>query len=150
MFRWDMLSHPRSLKHPGCGSGLQCTHLRNRRHQATSPPLSYVRILSPDFPWTIDVGPRDPVVGVTCWDILKKIYYSMQEPIPGNYEGGGVYSALNHAAHGMRKIDWLAGCTMFGGLYADVDFRWALERLGTGAANVLVLRCVRKRHGRHH
>ncbi|PPQ75206.1 hypothetical protein CVT26_008342 [Gymnopilus dilepis] len=97
----------------------------------------FIRLLSKDFPWQIDIRPMDGLP-VTCLDVWRGLYESLHQPIVDSEWGfilnqNGVYDKVE-AARKKRlemdknslqcplRIDYLGEMTQFRGLEKDDDY----------------------------
>jgi hypothetical protein len=127
MLRYDVRSLPKdaivsSMYLPTCYTPCLETH------------TSHIRLISKAFPWTIDV--KSPQGTVTCELIWDAIYHGLQEPLADSEWGAAVVDKerreiILKAAKAreakdkdkrLKRIDWLGGTTVFGGLERDGDF----------------------------
>ncbi|KAG2101318.1 uncharacterized protein F5147DRAFT_839008 [Suillus discolor] len=70
------LTFPLSSLYAGCGYELLFVPLTPERPRQ-------IRLISPDFPWTFDIGP-DPSAGeegLTCLDVLATLHAALQRPL---------------------------------------------------------------------
>ncbi|KAF8513110.1 hypothetical protein BU17DRAFT_53415, partial [Hysterangium stoloniferum] len=96
---------------------------------ATASGARYLRIVSREFPWTLEVSNRDQSI-VTCADVFNVIYAALSVPLTDsewtladdvkkdsmmranrNRRGGSVRR--------LRRIDWLGSRVYFKGLFKD-------------------------------
>jgi len=124
-----------------------------RQDPATFPRLSQVRIISPNFPWMIDV--RNPN-GVTCEDICEKLYHFFHQKVDKSEwdnvddESRKAITASykwNRSTHpaapggslpeALTRGDFLGRATRFDGLVVDNPF--VKDRLNAVSGAVLVL-----------
>ncbi|KAI6043405.1 hypothetical protein EDC04DRAFT_2562853 [Pisolithus marmoratus] len=89
-----------------------------------------IRIISPSFPWSVDIPRR-----VSCAAVFEELYNMLQKPITdsewGSICGGSRYRSIMQAAKArtrrdrvvkVRRIDWLGDKTTFKGLKKDSEF----------------------------
>ncbi|KII89369.1 hypothetical protein PLICRDRAFT_53807 [Plicaturopsis crispa FD-325 SS-3] len=131
------------------------------RAPATSPRLRKIFVISKSFPWFINVSPGNVDIGVTCGDVLDAIYtylyLSVREKdirdLPSTdleaFHAAYVRNRSRKDAHGepaasllhrsatMRRVDWLARKTFFGGLSRDNAY--VAHRFGTDLPATFIL-----------
>ena len=111
------------------------THYAYRHAHATVTQASHVRLISKDFPWSIDI--KTGGHPVTCDDVWNALHTALQQPLADSEWG-----ALSHDASrakkvqkaakqrqsegdkdkGLKRVDWLADSFTFRGLERDDDF----------------------------
>lgn len=139
MLRVDLRHKPRS-------EVLAATYYTNPRAPAMSSHQSALRLVSHDFPWTIDIVMQMPVTCEAVWDALhsalqepiadsewgfmvsdKKVRKKVQDAAKKRVDGGDKDKAL-------RRIDFLGDAVFFKGLGKDDEF--AKMRLFPGTKDV--------------
>ncbi|KAL5523645.1 hypothetical protein ACEPAG_7818 [Sanghuangporus baumii] len=123
----------------------------------TSRRLEHVRIVSPDFPWVIDIKLDEALQGeqrgITCNDVWNQIHTELKEPIHDTdwaYLSDmavreptarrrheylvGLARQRNSIGDSMPllRLDWLMRKTVFAGLDKDEGHRLAAQRLLPG------------------
>ncbi|EIN07959.1 hypothetical protein PUNSTDRAFT_121126 [Punctularia strigosozonata HHB-11173 SS5] len=128
-----------------------------RDEPATFPRVTHLRIISPSFPWTVDVRAEDRGIGVTCGDVIQQLDKFLHELVrKEEYAHAGKQRSkmMNEAYHfnrstahgvpggrlgaGMRRLDWLCRETMWGGL--EENDRYVREH-AAGLSCTFVLTC---------
>ncbi|KAJ7221604.1 hypothetical protein GGX14DRAFT_430412 [Mycena pura] len=131
--KWNMLFQSNQ-----CQRSDDPVHLswsKGRNQPATFPRVTFLRLVSEAFPWTISVTARNRDVGVTCGDVIDTISRTMyQLTSQSEYEAlasarrravGEAYRHNRSRAHGvpggslnpgMLRLDWLVHDTRFGGV----------------------------------
>ncbi|OCB89350.1 hypothetical protein A7U60_g3440 [Sanghuangporus baumii] len=119
--------------------------------------LEHVRIVSPDFPWVIDIKLDEALQGeqrgITCNDVWSQIHTELKEPIHDTdwaYLSDmaareatarrrhehlvGLARQRNSTGDSMPllRLDWLMRRTMFAGLERDEGYSMAAQRLLPG------------------
>jgi hypothetical protein len=131
--------------------------MAGRDEPATFPRVTTLRIVSPTFPWTIEIHAEDLSVGVTCGDVIQQVDKFLHELVrKEEYAHAGKQRSkqMNEAYHfnrstahgvpggrlgaGMRRLDWLCRETMFGGL--EENERYVREH-AAGLPCTFVLTC---------
>ncbi|SRR5258707_767478 len=127
--------------------------MSGRSDPATFPRLSHVRLISPHFPWMIDVKNN---AGVTCGDvaqrissfILQRVDKSEWDPLSqeDKAEIGNSYNWNRSTARGapggaylpkgLTRVDFLGKRTRFAGIVRDD--RFVKDRLGTLTGSTFV------------
>ncbi|KAL5507369.1 hypothetical protein ACEPAH_6825 [Sanghuangporus vaninii] len=123
----------------------------------TNRRLEHVRIVSPDFPWVIDIKLDEALQGeqwgITCNDVWSQIHTELKEPIHDTdwaYLSDmaareptarrrhehlvGLARQRNSTSDSMPllRLDWLMRKTVFAGLEKDEGYRLAAQRLLPG------------------
>ncbi len=117
---------------------------------ATNEPTESVRLISEEFPWTIDISVRSGHGGgaVTCGDVWRGIHYALQEPLTQSEwailmsnkdSSAGWNERFRNVVQGMRgrepriprRVDWLGRNTVFWGLAQNGEFALKMLRPGT-------------------
>lgn len=122
-----------------------------RSSPATSPRVSQLRIISPHFPWLLEIEASRPAHGVTCLDVLEGIHEQLQHLVTRHHvaalsgaKGDAHRRKLYEVYHynrstardapggslgeGVRRADWLLNNVMFDGLVNDQ--KYVQEKLG--------------------
>lgn len=134
--------------------------MKGRTDPATFPRLTHIRLISPHFPWTIEVeSPESQGSGVTCGEVASIIFEFFQRlidkaewgmiPLDKQREVTVAYRRNRSTEKGMpggdmpeamARVDILGNKTIFGGLVRDDDYvRQRLGSLCGGATFVLLL-----------
>jgi len=127
--------------------------MNGRSDPATFPRLSHISLISPHFPWIIEVRNDQ---GVTCGDVAQKLFNFMQaridksewEPLPEEDRLAiGASYKWNRSTEpgapggmmqpGLSRVDFLGKRTMFDGMVRDDKF--VRERLSTSTGAVFVV-----------
>lgn len=141
--------------------------MTGRDSGATFPRLSSLRLISRKFPWFIDVKASNPGTGVTCGDVIdtlseffhaytKQADYDSRTRIEQNTVRESYWHNRSsrdddvpggRLGKGMRRMDFLAMDTMWGGI--EVNERYVKERLALhgnkrDASCIFVLKCERR------
>ncbi|KII89382.1 hypothetical protein PLICRDRAFT_698433 [Plicaturopsis crispa FD-325 SS-3] len=128
---------------------------------ATFPRLRKMFLTSKSFPWTIHVNAEDTKAGVTCGDVLDEIFSYLYDAVldeelaelsPSEVdtfkaayrtnrsqrdEHGEPASTLLEYSDEMRRVDWFARNTIFGGL--EPDDAYVKERFDSAMPATFVL-----------
>lgn len=111
------------------------TRYAYRHAHATVTQASHVRLISKDFPWSVDIKTNGHPV--TCDDVWNALHTALQQPLADSEWG-----ALSHDAtrakrvqkaakqrqsevdkdKALKRVDWLADNFVFRGLEKDDDF----------------------------
>lgn len=148
----------------------QCRKSTDERHvswhsgrdePATFPRVTFLRIVSPLFPWTFGIRAKNPKVGVTCGDVVDALAENFMllssaedfAVLPGRRQNH-IAEAYRHnrstafgvpggmLGEGMRRFDFLCKDTMYGGIVEDEAL---LRRLcGDVIPCTFVLNCLRR------
>ncbi|KAJ7778760.1 hypothetical protein DFH07DRAFT_1056151 [Mycena maculata] len=131
--KWNMLFPSNQ-----CQRSDDAPHLswsKGRQEPATFPRVTYLRLVSETFPWTINISARNRDIGVTCGELIDYLSRDMYQLTgQSEYEAlssarkrvvGEAYRHNRSRAHGvpggqlnpgMLRLDWLGQDTMFGGV----------------------------------
>ena len=111
------------------------TYYAYRHAHATLTQASHVRLISKDFPWSIDI--KTGGHPVTCEDVWNALHTALQQPLADSEWGALSYDAskakkVQKAAKqrqsegdkdkGLKRVDWLTDNYIFRGLERDEDF----------------------------
>lgn len=111
---------------------------------ATSRNVRHMRLISKDFPWTIDIIPRRISDVITCGDVWKALHAGLQEKLKDsdwgylNIQAEGHMTNRKAVVDAMEqrggenpiRIDWLGDRNIFKGL--EKDDGYARRRLLPG------------------
>ncbi len=123
-----------------------------RYEPASSPRMTTFNVVSPSFPWMLDLRSGNLDVGVTIGDILMELFTYLHvglgpmelEGVSEGYEGlmrtanqtrKGLLSS--HERFGFQLIDWMLGNTHFSAL--GYDKHYLTERSLSVSPDMLVL-----------
>lgn len=132
-----------------------------RSAPATWPRVTSLRLMSRSIPWPIEVPASDPLLGVTCGDVIEAVHAYMngrvsqrQFDLAPESQKRILSEAFYHnrsTAHGvpggrlpqtLLRFDWLGQDTMFGGIVANEGF---VKELCRGALPcIFELKCLRR------
>ncbi|KAG6375888.1 hypothetical protein JVT61DRAFT_2755 [Boletus reticuloceps] len=133
--QWDMYFHPdrTNLSFPQSQSWEEAWNT-----PATHPRLTYIRIISRTFPWTIQANAKILGLGITCGEVLDAIstcmYEDMTDEEYGNIPGARIQQIRERHRFNqtvdvdapwprpgqcLKRMDWLAFSSKFGGLFAN-------------------------------
>ncbi|KAF9793122.1 hypothetical protein BJ322DRAFT_100679 [Thelephora terrestris] len=107
-----------------------------RHIHATADQASHVRLISKDFPWSIDI--KTPGRPVTCDDVWNALYTALQQPLADSEWGVLSHdsskakkvqkaakqrqSEIDKDKGGPKRVDWVADSHIFRGLEEDDEF----------------------------
>ena len=111
------------------------TYYAYRHAHATATQSPHVRLISKDFPWSIDIKTKGHPV--TCDDVWNALHTALQQPLADSEWG-----ALSHdpsrakkvqkaakqrqseidKGKGLKRVDWVADSFIFRGLEKDDEF----------------------------
>lgn len=112
-------------------------YLANAHTPATRNPTAHMRLISPQFPWSIDIQPHAPVTVGMVWDAIHAVF---QDDIRDSEWGLVVVhdrklraaiekaakkrtdSGDKNASKRVRRIDWLGEQVCLKGLEYDESF----------------------------
>lgn len=121
---------------PSSEAGIpNATYYAYRHAHATLTQASFIRLISKDFPWSIDV--KTGGHPVTCNDVWNALHAALQQPLADSEWG-----ALSHDASrakkvqkaakqrqseidkdkGLKRVDWVTDYFIFHGLEKDDEF----------------------------
>ncbi|KAJ7042047.1 hypothetical protein C8F04DRAFT_946570 [Mycena alexandri] len=131
--KWNMLFPSNQ-----CQRSDEAVHMswsNGRQEPATFPRVTYLRLVSETFPWSIDIIARNRDIGVTCGELVDYLSRDMYrltsqaqyEDLPNARKRivGQAYRHNRSRANGvpggqlnpgMLRLDWLGQDTMFGGV----------------------------------
>ena len=108
----------------------------------TSSGSGHIRIISKDFPWSLEIGPKPRAL--TASEVLHHLYDLLQKPFDDSVWGAvddGKRDVIEQAwkrreddENKMKNVDWLGKRYMFKGIYRDEKF--AAKRLTPGGTIV--------------
>ena len=157
---WDVRKPPKELSVARSASRVYGPH--SLSFPLTSTASGHVVLLSKDFPWTIEIGPKNRAI--TAQDVLYAIYDKLQEDLddvawtfanretqkdinrawkrrletcsvtPGSSISDATSKEDKDKEDKPKNVDWLLKRFMFKGLYRDD--RFAKKRLPPGSAFV--------------
>ena len=111
------------------------TYIAYRHAHASATQASHVRLISKDFPWSIDIKTNSQPV--TCDDVWNALHVALQQPLADSEWGiisydpsraRKVQKAIKQRQSeidkdkGLKRVDWLADSFIFRGLEKDDDF----------------------------
>jgi len=113
------------------------TYYAYRHAHATVTQASHVRLISKDFPWSIDIKTNGHPV--TCDDVWNALHAALQQPLADSEWGTLSHdpskakkvqkaakqrqSEIDLKEHkGLKRVDWVADSFIFRGLEKDDDF----------------------------
>ncbi|KAK0505311.1 hypothetical protein EDD18DRAFT_1128696 [Armillaria luteobubalina] len=124
------------LRKKAQSSILTNAYYANAQVPATIAPVMVMRLVSQDFPWTIDIKSTLPITVETIWDALhaamqedimdsewgvivldKKLRATVEKAAKKRIEAGGPATSKK-----MKRIDWLGENTCLKGLDRDEAF----------------------------
>lgn len=122
--------------HPSTEAAIQnATYYAYRHAHATATQASHLRLISKDFPWSVDI--KTAGHPVTCDDVWNALYAALQQPLADS-EWGALAHDLSRAKKvqkaarqrqsegdkdkGLKRVDWVADNFIFRGLERDDDF----------------------------
>ncbi|KAG2142348.1 hypothetical protein DEU56DRAFT_733794, partial [Suillus clintonianus] len=93
----------------------------------------HIRLISPEFPWTFNIGPSAKEEGVTCFDVLAALHVALQCPLTDTEWGTAsddkraTRTSLAPGANVpqeplLLRVDWLGSRVAFLGLVKDDAF----------------------------
>ncbi|KJA21117.1 hypothetical protein HYPSUDRAFT_141300 [Hypholoma sublateritium FD-334 SS-4] len=154
--KWDMLFETSTAVRSDEPPTLSWSNGRNQ--PATFPRLTSLRIISTMTPWMIVVKAKDLDRGVTCGEVIQAIWSDMSRLSTkqdfeclsprDKAELGNAYKRNRSAnpgvpggslGQGMRRLDFLRSCSMFGGIEANPNV--VKRTCGAELPCVFVLRC---------
>lgn len=137
---WDVRIAPKALSISRLMSHTYGPHALS--FPLTSSGAAHVRIVSEDFPWTIQIGPKSRAITVS--DALLAIYDLLQKDLDEAVwalSDEETRASINRArrrrsetAEKCKNVDWLGRRYMFKGFYRDRNF--SVRRLQPGAMDV--------------
>ena len=122
--------------HPSTEAAIpNATYYAYRHAHALATQASHIRLISKDFPWSVDI--KTTGHPVTCDDVWNALYAALQQPLADSEWG-----ALSHDPSNARKVqkaakqrqsevdkdknlkrvDWVTDSFIFRGLEKDDDF----------------------------
>jgi len=123
-------------KPPSTESSLQSsTYYAYRHAYATANYATHVRLISRDFPWSVDIKTQYGTP-VTCEDIWNAVYSALQQPLADS-EWGMIVGDKDRArkieraakkrqeidkGKKLKRLDWLGDAYLFRGLEKDDEF----------------------------
>lgn len=134
---WDVRTKPKELRVIGSAS-------HDISPNVLSFPLlanasDHIRIISPDFPWTIEIGPK--YQGITSSEVLHALYDLLSSDLEDSTwtlaserKRASIVRAWKRRSDPgprIRKVDWLGTHYMFKGLYRDAAFKQRDQRPDT-------------------
>ncbi|KII89333.1 hypothetical protein PLICRDRAFT_109835 [Plicaturopsis crispa FD-325 SS-3] len=157
---WNML-YPHSYARPSLPLSTE-SWSDLLREPATFPRLSNMHIISPAFPWTIDIRAETQDVALTCHDVIEQLHkflykfitdfdmdtappkhrHAMWESFDASRtppDGLPGRLLINKVFNGLRRVEWLCGTTVFLGL--DSNNTYIRQRLNTVLPGTFVLSC---------
>jgi hypothetical protein len=111
------------------------TYYAYRHAHATATQASHVRLISKDFPWSIDI--KTSGHPVTCDDVWSALHAALQQPLADSEWGTLSHDPskakkVQRAAKqrqseidkdkGLKRVDWVADSFIFRGFEKDDDF----------------------------
>ncbi|KAK0495030.1 hypothetical protein EDD18DRAFT_1173645 [Armillaria luteobubalina] len=131
---WNMISHPSTAKR--VGDGFEQPFEAFRYEPASFPRLTILNVISPSFPWIINLRSGDLNVGVTVGDVLLGIFFYLQvalksvelDRICPQYRASIMETSIarkqliSEESFGLQLIDWMLGKTQFLGLERDTTY----------------------------
>ncbi|KAK0241117.1 hypothetical protein EDD85DRAFT_389875 [Armillaria nabsnona] len=149
---WNMICHPSTAKL--LRDGVEEPFDSFRYEPASSPRLTTLNVISPSFPWIIDLRPRDSNVGVTIGDVLSELFFYLQvalKPVEldrtsPEYRASIVETSVARKelvpeeSFGLQLIDWTLGKTQF--LRLERDDKYMTERLMPTSPDLYVVRTM--------
>ncbi|KAK0195987.1 hypothetical protein F5146DRAFT_1133426 [Armillaria mellea] len=147
---WNMISHPSTAKR--VRDGVEEPFDSFRYEPASSPRLTTLNVISPSFPWIIDLRPRDSNVGVTVGDVLSELFFYLQVALRSveldrtspEYRASIVETSVARKelvpeeSFGLQLIDWTLGKTQF--LRLEWDEKYMTERHMPASPDLYVVR----------
>ncbi|KAK0459279.1 uncharacterized protein EV420DRAFT_313166 [Desarmillaria tabescens] len=131
---WNMMFHPSTAKR--VRDGVEEPFESFRYEPASSPRMSIFNVISPSFPWILDLRSKDPNVGVTVGDVLSELFLYFQvglnsvelDRVSSQYRAliveanGARRGSVSEENFGLQLLDWLLGSTQFMGLLRDAKY----------------------------
>ncbi|KAK0226519.1 hypothetical protein IW262DRAFT_1480592 [Armillaria fumosa] len=131
---WNMISHPSTAKR--VRDGFEQPFDAFRYEPASFPRLTILNVISPSFPWIINLRSGDSNVGVTVGDVLLGIFFYLQvalksvelDRISPQYRASITETSIarkqliQEESFGLQLIDWMLGRTQFSGLERDTTY----------------------------
>lgn len=112
------------------------TYYAYRHAHATVTQASHVRLISKDFPWSIDI--KTPGHPVTCDDVWGALHAALQQPLADSEWGALSHdpskarkvqksakqrqTEIDKEKKGLKRVDWVADSYIFRGLEKDDEF----------------------------
>ncbi|KAK0212297.1 hypothetical protein DFS33DRAFT_1280551 [Desarmillaria ectypa] len=147
---WNMIFHPSTAIR--VRAGVEEPFDSFRYEPASCPRMTIFNVVSPSFPWMLDLRSENLDVGVTIGDILMELFTYLHVGL-GPMELGGVSEAYeglmrvanhtrkgllsSHERFGFQLIDWMLGNTHFSAL--SYDKHYLIKRSLPVAPDMLVL-----------
>ncbi|KII94274.1 hypothetical protein PLICRDRAFT_27158 [Plicaturopsis crispa FD-325 SS-3] len=160
--KWNLL-YPDSYARPS--NSLSPKAWADRLNEpATFPRLSNIHVISPCFPWMIEIRSDAQDVALTCHDVIEQLHRFLYQflsntdmdtalpthqdamwesfdasrnppdELPGRLLIGPIFNGLRH-------VEWLCGTTEFLGL--DANSEYIRERVGVVIPGMFVLSCAK-------
>lgn len=112
------------------------TYYAYRHAHATVNQASHLRLISKDFPWSIEI--KTPGRPVTCDDVWNALHAALQQPMADSewgslsHDSSKAKKVQKSAKHrqseidknkgGLKRVDWVADSYIFRGLEEDDEF----------------------------
>ena len=112
------------------------TYYAYRHAHATATQASHIRLISKDFPWSIDI--KTSGHPVTCDDVWNALHAALQNPLADSEWGilscdpssakkvqkaaKQRQSEIDKDKKGLKRVDWVGENFIFRGLERDDDF----------------------------
>ncbi|KAK0483061.1 hypothetical protein EDD18DRAFT_1432401 [Armillaria luteobubalina] len=149
---WNMICHPSTAKR--VRGGVEEPFDSFRYEPASSPRLTTFNVISPSFPWIIDLQPRDSNIGVTVGDVLSELFFYLQVALKPTeldraspeYRASIVETSVTRKAlvpeesFGLQLIDWTLGKTQF--LRLERDEKYMTVRCMPSSPDLYVVRTM--------
>lgn len=131
---WNMMFDPSTAKR--IHNGVEEPFESFRHEPASFPRMTIFNVISPSFPWILDLRSSDPNTGVTVGDVLSEISLYLEvglssvelDRVPSKYRTAIAEAyrtrkgLVSEESPGFQLLDWLVGNTQFMGLSRDIDY----------------------------
>ncbi len=131
---WNMMFHPSTARR--VRDGVEEAFASFRYEPASSPRMTIFNVISPSFPWILDLRSKDPNVGVTVGDVLSELFLYFQvglnsvelDRVSSEYRASIMEAnstrrgLVPEESFGLQLLDWLLGSTQFMGLSRDARY----------------------------
>ncbi|KAK0454358.1 hypothetical protein EV421DRAFT_412745 [Armillaria borealis] len=131
---WNMIFDPSTAKR--VHDGVEEPFESFRHEPACFPRMTILNVISPSFPWILDLRSSDPNTGVTVGDVLSEIFLYLEvglssvelDRVPSQYRTAIAEAyrtrigLVPEESFGFQLLDWLVGNTQFMGLSRDIDY----------------------------
>ncbi|PBK88516.1 hypothetical protein ARMGADRAFT_997191 [Armillaria gallica] len=128
---WNMMFDPSTARR--VRNGVEEEFDSFRYEPASSPRMTILNVISPSFPWVLDLRSSDLNVGVTVGDVLSELFLYLQVGLKtvelnriSPQDRASIMEAnrmrkelVPEESFGLQLLDWLLGKTQFAGLLQD-------------------------------